>query len=158
MAEIQLSYSDTDLKLIRTLAREIALDIQPIETILNSLKIDANRWDAIQKSVHFRAALSEEIQYWASTPNAGERIKIKFLTMLEESAEEMWTRLHDPKESLSAKTELWKMVMRGAGVGVAQVDSSGGGERISINISMGADAKLNVEKDITPKVIEGEVL
>lgn len=143
---------------MRNLAREIALDIHPIETILDSLKIDSTQWEAIQKSTYFRAALTEEVQYWAGTPNVAERIKIKFLTMLEESAEEMWLRVHDPKEALSAKTELWKMMMRGAGIGVSQVDATGGAERISININMGADAKLSVEKDVTPRVIEGEVL
>lgn len=155
MTELALSYSETDLKLMRNLAREIALDIHPIETILDKLKINPNQWETIQKTAYFRASLEEEIQHWAGTPNTAERVKIKFLTMLEESADEMWLRVHDPKEPLNAKTELWKMMMRGAGIGVAQVDASGGAERISININMGADAKLSVEKDITPRVIEG---
>lgn len=147
-----------EAKLLRSIAKEIAMDIIDIPTIQTRYNIKAEQWEAIVNTRYFQACLEEETLTWQGSPNVGERVKLKYLTMLEESAEEMFLRLLDGKESLAAKTELLKHMAKVSGLGVAAGGAEDIGGRISININMGADAQLRVEKDVTPRVIEGAVL
>ena len=75
---------------------------------------------------------------------------LKSLAMVEESLPEFYARMHDPRESLSAKTEVLKAISRFAGVGVVGTEV-GMGERLTVNINLGGDAKLTVTKDVTPR-------
>jgi hypothetical protein len=148
--------SEPNQALIRSVAREIAMDILPLESVLSTHKLNIAQWDDIKETGFFKNCLSEELAIWASSPNAAERIRIKFTVMLEESAPEMFQRLHDRKESLAAKVELIKTLMKGAGVGVTTADTQGPMDRISIQINMGAGNEVTVQKDITPRVIDHE--
>ena len=79
--------------------------------------------------------------------------------MLEESLPEAFARIHDATENLSAKTELWKLIARLAGAGMAGTGvEGGGGEKFSVTINLGADSSLRIEKELSPQVIDAQVV
>lgn len=144
-----------DITLVK-LAREIAMDIQPIEKILKHYEIDPNQWEEIQKAHIFQSLLRSEIEAWNSATNTQERVRLKSLSFVEEALPEFFARAHDPREALQHKTEVLKTIARFAGVG-GNVEGAVSGEKLTVTINLGADQTLKIEKDVTPKVIEGDV-
>jgi hypothetical protein len=138
------------------LAREIAMDIAPLGDVLSRLQIDQNEWETISKQPSFQGLLRSELEAWQSATNTAERVKLKSLSMVEEVLPEMYARMHDGRENLTAKNEVLKTISRLAGIGGSTVDGSVSGERLSVTINLGADHQLKIEKDVTPKVIDGE--
>lgn len=155
MAEFltQQSYSD-EAKLV-ALARELAMDILPLEVICNNLKIDPNQLQTILKLPRFQAMLSEQSTVWGSALNTAERVKVKALASLELWLEELHERLHDPKETLSSKIEGGKLLAKIAGAGVEKAEVTGLGERFQLTINIGNTPAHEIS--VTPKVIEGVV-
>jgi hypothetical protein len=146
-----------DVTLLK-LAREIATDLRPIEEVLSTFKIGPEEWETLQKHPHFQGVLRSSIEEWNSATNTSERLRLKSLAFVEEALPEFYARAHDPTEPLSAKIEVLKSVARFAGVGAAGTDSLSASERLSVTINLGADQQLRIEKDVTPRVIEGEAL
>lgn len=139
------------------LAREIAMDIRPIEAVLETHGVAQSRWDEIQTLPVFQNYLRQCLEEWNSATNTQERVRLKALSMVEESLPEFYARMHDSGENLPAKTELLKTIAKFAGVGGA-VETAGTGERLTVTINLGADQQLKIERDVTPQVIEGEAL
>ena len=140
-----------------SLAREIARDMNPIQTILESRQIDANEWERIQANPHFQRVLSSEVEAWQSANNVGERVRLKALHFVEEALPEFFQRAHDPRETLNAKTEVLKTITRLAGIGNSMGETGAMGEKFSVTINLGADQTLKIEKTVTPQVIDGVV-
>jgi len=137
------------------LAREIATDLYDIETILNANQITAEQWEKIKNDPTFQRILGAEVAAWNSAINTLERTKLKAGVMIEEWLPEAYARMSDSRENLTAKTELAKLVTRIAGMGLNDAHVVGGtGERITISINLGADAKF--EKTVSPKIIDHE--
>ena len=144
---------DTSAKLIRHLAREVAIDLYPIETILERSNITPALWDAISTTSYFKKTLDEEVRVWGSTQKTHDRVRMKYLVMVEEAAPELYKEMTNSALPLSARVELLKTVSRIANVDAQAVDSSSGA-RVSITINMG-DAKLDVPSvQIPANVIE----
>lgn len=142
------------------LAREIAMDIRPLEQILDVCGISEDEFELIKTKGSFQRYVRSASEQWHSALNAAERVKIKSLSMVEESLPEFFMRMHDQNETLSSKVELLKTVARFAGVGVNPNFENGGGEKMVVTINLGADQQLRIEKDVTPpgnheEVIEG---
>lgn len=137
------------------LAREIAMDIQPIEAILKNLELDDGQWEEIQQNPTFKSYLRGAVEEWQSATNTAERVKLKSMAFVEEALPEFFARAHDPKEPLSAKTEVLKTVAKFAGVG-GSVEGAVAGEKLTVTINLGADNQLRIERDVTPQVIDGE--
>lgn len=139
------------------LAREIAMDIRPIDELLVTFEVTQEEWQEIQSMPYFQSVLRGAVEDWQAAGNTPERVKLKSLAFVEEALPEFYARAHDPKEPLNAKVEVLKTIAKFAGVGGASVDGSIAGERLVVNISLGQDHKLKIEKDITPQTIEGTV-
>lgn len=139
---------DTDLL---RLAREIAMDVRPIEQILEIMEISEDRFDEIRAIPRFQSYLKAALEEWNSATNTSERVKIKSLAFVEEALPEFYARAHDPKESLLHKTEVLKTIARFAGLG-AQVQHGSVGEKMTVTINLGADHQLRIEKDVTPAI------
>lgn len=144
-----------DIMLLK-LAREIAMDIRPLEDILETHQITPEKWENIKENPHFQAVLRGAIEDWQAAGNTAERVKLKSLAFVEEALPEFYARAHDPKEPLNAKIEVLKTVSKFAGVGVSQFDASAPGERFSVTINLGADHSLKIEKSLPQQVIEHE--
>jgi DNA-binding transcriptional MerR regulator len=154
----QISAIGRELSLIK-LAREIAMDIQPIETILKQYSIDDERWEELQRNARFRALLESEVESWNSAVNTHERVKLKAAAMMEEWLPELNNRLHDLEETLPAKIEGGKMLAKIAGMGERAANEGPAGEKFTVTINLGAQAPpIEISKDVGPKVIEGEVV
>lgn len=139
------------------LAREVAMDIHDLDVILKNLNVSDAQWQAIKTNPRFVRYLETAVADWTSAANVHDRVKVKAAAVIEEWLPEAHTRLHDRAETLSAKTELGKLVAKLAGMGLERAGIGvGDGERISININLGSES-VKIEKQITPRVIEGEV-
>lgn len=136
------------------LAREIAMDIQSLETILKQYSITPEAWVTLQESPRFRNLLAAEVETWHSAMNTTERVKAKSAAMLEEWLPELNNRLHDKEESLNAKIEGGKMLTKLAGMD-GRAEIAAGGERFTFTINLGAAAApIQIIKDVTPPVID----
>lgn len=131
------------------------MDIHSIEDILARHEVDADHWDEIQTNARFKNYLRGAVEEWQSASNTAERVKLKSMAFVEEALPEFFARAHDPKEPLSAKTEVLKTIAKFAGVG-GSVDGAVQGERLTVTINLGADNQLRIEKDVTPQVIDGD--
>lgn len=146
--------SNSDLAMVK-LAREIAMDIHPLETILKQYSLTAETWEQLQRNGRFQALLANQVEEWNGALNTHERVKLKAASMLEEWLPELNNRLHDQDEALPAKIEGGKMLTRIAGIGVGAAEASGGGERFTVTINLGEDSKLiTFEKQLPAKVID----
>jgi hypothetical protein len=156
----EVSLYEQDTVLLR-LAREIAIDLFPIETILANNKIDQTQFERIKTDPRFLKLVESEVMAWNAAANTHERTKLKAGALIEEFLPEAHGRLHDGKEPLSAKTELLKALARIANMGNERGQGeAGAGERFTVTINLGADQKLEFSKSVTPKVtqvIEGTV-
>lgn len=148
-----LSIGLTETQLVK-LAREIAMDIQPIETILKQYSISSETWDSLQRNSKFQQLLSSQVEEWNGAMNTHERVRAKSAAMLEEWLPELNNRMHDSGEALPAKIEAGKMLSRMAGIGVSAAEAGGGGTRFTVTINLGEDHKLSFEKQLPAKVIE----
>lgn len=157
MAELATTFTTNPGVDYISLAREIARDMNPIQTILESRQIDANEWERIQANPHFQRVLSAEVEAWQSANNVGERVRLKALHFVEEALPEFFQRAHDPRETLNAKTEVLKTITRLAGIGNSMGETGAMGEKFSVTINLGADQTLKIEKTVTPQVIDGVV-
>lgn len=140
------------------LAREIAMDMRPLEDILTLQGIPQSDWEGIQSLPAFQNYVRGAIEEWQSATNTSERVRLKSLSFVEEALPEFFARAHDPRESLPAKVEVLKTIARFAGVG-GSVDSAISGEKFTVTINLGADQQLKIERDITPRgndTIDGE--
>lgn len=151
----QLYKSDNQLL---SLAREIAIDLNDIETILKNHQIEPKQWDLIQKQPRFLKLLETEVLAWQSATNTHERTKLKAAAVIELWLEKANMIIHSDSEPLSGRAEVVKFLGRVAGLGLDKVTGEGGGERFSVTINLGGDQKLTFQKEVTPKVIEGTVL
>jgi hypothetical protein len=137
------------------LAREIAMDIQPLEAILKSHEINENRWSEISANPRFLGYLQTAMSEWNSALNTGERVKLKALSMVEEALPEMYARMHDPRELLASKVRAMEVIGKIGGVGVTGLGNTpgSGSEKFSVTINLGADQQLKISADV-PKTID----
>jgi hypothetical protein len=140
---------------ILRLAREIAIDLHDIETILKNHNLTPKDWDVIKDDPRFSALLKSEVEAWSAAGNTHERTKLKAGAVIEEWLVEANARLYDTGETLPAKTELVKTLAKIAGMGERASTEGNTSERFSVVINLGAD-QLSFEKtrEVTPKVID----
>lgn len=132
------------------LAREVAMDIQPLEVILKNCAVPAAEWELISTAPRFQQLLAQAIQEWNSATNTADRVKVKALAFVEESLPEFFSRIHSDREPLSSKVSVLTTVAKIAGVG-QQEQTTTPGEKVTITINMGSDT-LTVEKELPPRV------
>lgn len=152
MTQVLLDPSNSDLVMVK-LAREIAMDIQPLPIILKQHAISDETWSQLQRNTKFQTLLGTEVEAWQTALNTHERVKLKSASMLEEWLPELNTRMHDHEEALPAVIEAGKMLARIAGLGMPGEVVGNVGERFVINISMGDKVEpISFAKDITSQV------
>lgn len=152
-----LAPSNSDLQLVK-LAREIAMDIHPLDTILKQYSISRDTWEILKENGKFKLLLESECEAWNTATNTSERVKLKAAAMLEEWLPELNNRLHDKDEALPAKIEGAKMLTRVAGMGLPGQVEGASPEKFTVTINLGPQVPpVTIEKDVTPlKVIEHE--
>jgi hypothetical protein len=137
---------------LRQIARKLAMDIVPLDTILLESKMTQAEFEQLQHTRYFQDMLAEEVTNWSAAPNAAERVRIKYLTITEEIAPDMYTALLDPKIPLGQRADLLKTVAKLAGLDKTGPDAGAAG-RVKITINMGA-SKDPSTPSVAPVTIE----
>jgi uncharacterized protein (UPF0147 family) len=145
----------------RAVARDIAVNINELDTILDENEVGTEEWLRMETSPVFQAMLREAIELWNQPYNVKERVELRAQHVLEASMLQAAELIRDRNEPAVARVKMIEVLAKLGKVGGADAGSgSDPGNRVSITINMGEDKKLHVEHDVTPvgNLIEGEVV
>jgi hypothetical protein len=143
-----------DAKLVR-LAREIAMGIRDLPDILTAHSLSQTEYDILIEAPHFRNLLASEVSAWDGALNTQERIKVKSGSLIEEYLPELYSRLQDRNEPLMAKIKAMELIGKFAGFGDRDIPAAGNpGDRVQVIINLGADVKLQYDKELPRQVID----
>lgn len=137
------------------LAREIAMDLRPLPSILEHHKVDQSTFEKLKRQPYFSRVLAAEVEAWQSAVNTGERVRLKSQAMMEEFLPDLYKRMIAPKEDLMKVVKGAELVAKLADLGERK-DGRDPGDKVVIHIDMGQAGKMQVAKQVTPQVIEHE--
>jgi hypothetical protein len=130
------------------LAREIAMDIFPIEQILELHRLDDEEWQRIQANAKFRQMLGDLTREWNATATTTERVKVKAASGLESTLEVYIRAITDDNIPLAQRVEAGKFLARLGELDGAKNTVGLGGSGVTININTHG-AKPPVTIDVT---------
>lgn len=139
---------------LAALAREIAMDIQDVSTILASHGMDAMDLERLKQDPVFGRLLQAAVSEWNSAFSTAERIRLKAQAMVEESLPSLHEASIDTKIPLAQRVEALKFSAKlGALLDErnAVVGSKGGGGGFAVTINIGSDS---VKITQAPEVID----
>jgi hypothetical protein len=128
------------------LAREIAMDIFPLEDIIALHKLSDEEWQKIQSNQRFQAMLVSMTREWQSAANTRERVKVKAATGLESVLETYIREIVDTNIPLTQRVEAGKFLAKLGELG-PEANLLGGvsGSSVTINISTGFKPPVVIE-------------
>lgn len=139
------------------LAREIAMQMFPVEEVIKAHQLTDEEWQNIANHPKFQSILADMVVEWNSASNVKARVKMKAATGLEMVLEEYITAVWDQTIPLTQRVEAGKFLAR---LGELDGQVIGGGQAgggVTINIGMGPTmAPLQLEVAAPPITIEGE--
>ena len=121
------------------LAREIAMDIFPIDQILDVHRLSDEEWQRISMHPKFISMLREMTADWNSAGNTKERVRLKAATGLESVLEIYIRDVMDTAIPLAQRVEAGKFLARLGELDGSLVQGAGGGAGVTINISTSRD-------------------
>jgi hypothetical protein len=134
-----------------TLAREIAMDIFPVEQIIELHRLTDEEWTRLQSHPKFIEMVRTLSAEWGSAVNTRERVKVKAATGLESKLEVYIRSIDDEQIPLAQRVEAGKFLAR-----LGELDGQGhilggGGSGVTINISTGGEVPpLTIEATSNP--------
>lgn len=137
--------------IVALLAREIAIEINEVETILGHFQLTGAQLERIRELPFFQKIYAAEYAAWKSASNTVERMKLEAAATLEMAMPAVGARMLKDTEPLEKVVAAGQMFMKIAGIGGENQKGFVPGEKYSIVINIG-DAKL--EKTIEPIMIE----
>ena len=142
---------------MRSLAKEIACDMLPLEEILRNARVDYDTFERIRGTPQFKALLAEAVEQWHGATNSRKRVRLKSATIIEDILPSLAVAAVDPNFPATARIELIKALMRAGGVadGAPQSGDTSGQSGVRIVINMGAETTVSVDTN-RPKVITHE--
>lgn len=157
MSDLAPVSSENDAKLMRSIARELAYDILPLQTILDNHKVSPDEWEKLSKHHTFQRYLREFVEQWSTAENSAARTKLKIVSGIEESLPDMFSLLYDDNFSANARIELFKTLLQAGGLrGTERTEAAGMKDKISITINMGDGRDVTVEADASRPAIDYE--
>lgn len=136
------------------LAREIAMDLRPLDVILEMHQVKREEFELIKVNPYFVRVLSAEKEAWEAASNTAQRVSLKSAAIVEEFLPELYRRMVNPKEDLLKVVKGLEHVSKLAGMGKESERSTDLADKVVITINMGADAKLQMTKEVPSKVID----
>jgi hypothetical protein len=123
------------------LARQIAMDILPLDDILELHRLTDQQWVSIQANPHFQATLTDMVTEWNSAANTKARVRIKAATGIEALLEPAIAACMDTTIPLNQRIEGMKFLAK-LGELMDQPEFGGGAaaDRVMINIYTGNPA------------------
>lgn len=139
------------------LAREIAMNIEDLDTILEAHRMSRAEFESLQKDPKFVKMLASELSDWTSATNVTERVKVKSAAIIEDFLPELYARLNDRNEPLMGKAKLLEFIAKIANIGQpADGKTLQPGDRVVVQINLGSADTLKYEKKLPSKVIDHE--
>jgi hypothetical protein len=133
------------------LARQIAMDLFPLDDILQLHQLTDAQWTAIQANPQFQSTLQDMITEWNTAGNTKTRVRIKAATGFEAVMEPILADCIDPAIPLNQRIEGLKLLARIGELVDAPEIGTGGGDRVMINIYTGQpESSLSVETVLPP--------
>lgn len=151
--------TDITPHLLAALAREVAMDIKELPDILKHYKLSQEDYEKIAKIPFYAKALESAVIEWNSALSTPTRIRLEAAAIIEDAMPKLAARMKHQDEAFPAAIEAGKLFTKLAGLDAADKTGNTTGEKFTININLGEDAKLRYEKDVTPAIpiIEKEV-
>lgn len=134
------------------LAREIAMDLRPLDAILEHHRVPLAKFEEMKRHPYFCRVLNAEVEAWHSAVNTSERVRLKSQAMMEEFLPDLYKRMIAPKEDLMKVVKGAELVAKLADLGAGGKDANPS-DKVVITINMGAE-RLQVAKQVTPQVID----
>jgi len=121
---------------LASLAREIAMDIFPVEQVLEIHKLTDDEWQKILANPTFQSMLASMQRDWNSAANTRERVRVKAATGLESMLEQYVREIGDESIPLTQRVEAGKFLARlGELDGQHEGNRLGGSGAVTINIT-----------------------
>jgi hypothetical protein len=119
------------------LAREIAMDILPLNQILELHRLTDEDWQKVQSNQAFQQNLSSLVAEWNSATSVRERMKIKAATALEAQLEVYVLAISDDSIPLIQRVEAGKFLARLGELDGLRDGHGVGSDKFVININIG---------------------
>ncbi len=136
------------------LAREIAMDLRPLDTILEMHQVSRDDFEKLKVNPYFVRVLTSEKEVWEAASNTRQRVELKSAAIVEEFLPELYRRMVNPKEDLLKVVKGLEHVSKLANMGQSKEGAVDLTDKVVITINMGADARLSVTKEVPSKVID----
>jgi hypothetical protein len=137
------------------LAREVAMDIFPLETILEVHRLSNDEWEKINAHPKFQQMVHSMTIEWNSAQGTRERVKVKAATGLESKLESLINEIDNADIPLTQRVEAGKFLARIGELDTTNIlGGSSGGSGVAITLNIG-NVTRKIEGAI-PMVIEHE--
>lgn len=149
---------DLDTHKLATLAREIAMDIKEVSTVLKTYGLTESQYEFVKENPFFKRMLENEIITWNSSLSTHDRIRIEAAAILEDNLPTLGARMVKAGEGLPGVVEAGKLFAKIAGLETPDKAAAAPGEKFRITINLGSDVVVKHQtKDISPaaRTIEG---
>jgi hypothetical protein len=139
---------------MRKVARELAMGIYELDTILDQNEVDEYTFHRFKEHPRFLEYLKQEREAWNAASNVSERTKLKAGIIMEEFMIDAAKDLIDKKTPLNQRVELAKLLAKVAGMGEARTPIGGGVGGFQLNINIGPGVAPVVIKPTFAQTIE----
>jgi hypothetical protein len=128
----------TDIAInLAKLAREIAMDVQPLDKLLTINEIDLETWDKIQADTNFQSMLRDMVVEWNAASNARARIRVKSQTAIEMLIDTLIAEVFTGDAPLTQKVDAVRQIARLGELEAKEIGGGAAGDRVTITINMG---------------------
>jgi hypothetical protein len=145
---------------LRTLASELAKDIEDLPIILTRLGLTQPEYEELCETKMFRGMLDQAYHEWQGATNTGKRIKLKAAINIEEALPSMHAAIVNEKENLASRVKAFEVMARIGGLGNPEPIAAAQGAtfQLTIHLSNGSDISLPMNVDDKPPIILGDVI
>ena len=136
------------------LAKEVAVDLRDLTDILADYKLTEEQFNRIKESSMFKRVYDATIIEWNSADSIHKRLGIISAMYLEENLPTLAARMVRNDEDLTKTIAAGRLLADLAGISKSGAAAGTVGEKFTININLGGDDKIRIEKDVTPAAPE----
>lgn len=127
------------------------MDIFPLEIILGHYNLSPAQYEVLRQDARFQNFYDQFAKEWSSALSTPQRLKLQAAAYLEANLPKVAARMINNVEDLGKVNEVAKTLAKIAGVGEDTNKNSNPGEKFQININLGADQTVQIEKTINGK-------
>ena len=148
--------SATDELKLRTLAAELAKDIEDLPIILTRLGLTQAEYEELCDTKMFRAMLDQAFNEWQGATNTGKRIKLKAAVNIEEALPSMHAAIVNEKENLASRVKAFEVMARIGGLGNPEPSAMAQGATFQLTIHLADDKPPIIISNV--EAVEGPLL